>query len=51
MSAKDFARILLVDLPFQVEADLYDEEDVTRPQDFILCDKSLFMVVELVGVD
>ena len=42
---------MTVDLPFQVEADLYDEEDVTRPQDFFLCDKSLFMVVELVGVD
>ena len=39
---------MTVDLPFQVVADLHDKEDVTRPQDFFLCDKLLFMVVELV---
>ena len=42
---------MTVDLPFQVKGDLYDEEDVTRPQDFFLCDKLLFMVVELVGIN
>ena len=42
---------MTVDLPFQVKVDLYDEEDVTRLQDFFLCDKSLLMVVELIGVD
>ena len=42
---------MMVDLPFQVETNLYDEEDVTRPQDFFLCNKLLFMVVELVEID
>ena len=29
---------MTVDLPFQVKVDLYDEEDVTRPQAVFLCD-------------
>ena len=41
----------MIDLPFQVKVNLYDEEDVMRSQDFFLCNKLLFMVVELVGVD
>ena len=42
---------MTVDLLFQVKTNLYDEEDLTRPQDFFLCNKLLFMVVELVGID
>ena len=42
---------MTVDLSFKVELDLCDEEDVTRPQKFFLCDKLLFMVVKLVGID
>ena len=42
---------MTVDLPFQVEDDLYNEEDDIKPQDFFMCDKMLFMGVELVGVD
>ena len=42
---------MTVDLPFQVKVNLHDEEDVTKPQAFFLCNKSLFMVVELVGID
>ena len=40
---------MTVELPFQVEVDLYDEEDVTRPKDFPLCFKLLFTFAELVG--